>query len=54
MKKIETLARAMEVESKKAKREAATREKDSALAKVEDKIRSTNSSKRLALFQESS
>lgn len=49
MKKIETLARAMEVESKKAKREAAVRDKDSALTKLEEKMKSTNASKRLAL-----
>lgn len=49
MKRIETLARAIEVESKKVKREAAIREKDSALAKLDEKIRSPNSSKRLHL-----
>ncbi|CAA0818012.1 Microtubule-associated protein 70-5 [Striga hermonthica] len=48
MKKIETLTRAIEVESKKMKREAAIREKDSSLIKSDEKIRSTNSSKRLA------
>ncbi|KAL1559989.1 hypothetical protein AAHA92_10262 [Salvia divinorum] len=46
MKKVETLARAIEVESKKIKREAAIREKDSALVKLDEKIRSPNSSKR--------
>ncbi|PIN18609.1 hypothetical protein CDL12_08712 [Handroanthus impetiginosus] len=46
MKKIETLTRAIEVESKKMKREAAIREKDSTLTKVEEKIRNTNSAKR--------
>lgn len=49
MKKVETLARAIEVESKKTKREAAMREKDSALAKLDEKMRSTNSSKRLVV-----
>ncbi|KAG8385865.1 hypothetical protein BUALT_Bualt03G0089600 [Buddleja alternifolia] len=39
MKKIETLNRAIEVESKKMKREAAIREKDSTLIKVDEKIR---------------
>ncbi|GFP80500.1 microtubule-associated protein 70-5, partial [Phtheirospermum japonicum] len=48
MKKIETLTRAIEVESKKMKREAAIREKDSNLIKTDEKIRNTNSSKRLA------
>lgn len=48
MKKIGTLAKALEVESKKVKREAAIREKDSALTKVDEKMRNTNSSKRLA------
>ncbi|KAG6416432.1 hypothetical protein SASPL_123862 [Salvia splendens] len=46
MKKVETLARAIEVESKKIKREAAIREKDSALVKLDEKKRSPNSSKR--------
>ena len=46
MKKVETLARAIEVESKKIKREAAIREKDSALVKLDEKTRSPNSSKR--------
>lgn len=50
IKKVETLARAIEVESKKIKREAAIREKDSALVKLDEKIRSPNSSKRLALL----
>ncbi|KAL3850958.1 hypothetical protein ACJIZ3_012840 [Penstemon smallii] len=39
MKKVETLTRAMEVESKKMKREAATREKNSTSIKADDKIR---------------
>ncbi|KAL3820833.1 hypothetical protein ACJIZ3_006738 [Penstemon smallii] len=47
MKKIETLTRAIEVELKKTKREAAIREKDSTTSlKVDDKIRNKNSSKR--------
>lgn len=50
MKKIGTLAKALEVESKKVKREAAIREKDSALTKVDEKMRNTNSSKRLAIY----
>lgn len=51
MKKVDTLIKSFEVESKKMKREAAIREKDSASAKVDDKKnRNTNSSKRLVLF----
>ncbi|KAL7130456.1 hypothetical protein ABFS83_13G135400 [Erythranthe nasuta] len=46
MKKIDTLTRAVEVESKKMKREAAIRDKDSTLVKVDEKIRNTNSTKR--------
>ncbi|KAK4485178.1 hypothetical protein RD792_007791 [Penstemon davidsonii] len=47
MKKIETLTRAIEVELKKTRREAAIREKDSTTSlKVDDKIRNKNSSKR--------
>lgn len=46
MKKIGTLAKALEVESKKVKREAAIREKDSALTKS----RNTDSSKRFAIY----
>ncbi|KAL6546859.1 hypothetical protein OROMI_022580 [Orobanche minor] len=43
MKKIETLTRTMELESKKMKKEAAIREKDSTLIKADEKIRNTNS-----------
>ncbi|KAL6520464.1 hypothetical protein OROHE_017052 [Orobanche hederae] len=43
MKKIETLTRTMELESKKMKREAAISEKDSTLIKADEKIRNTNS-----------
>lgn len=50
MKKIDTLNRAIEVESRKMKREAATREKDSTIIKADEKIRITNSSKRLAII----
>ncbi|KAL2495625.1 Microtubule-associated protein 70-5 [Forsythia ovata] len=39
MKKTETLTRALEVESKKIKRETTIREKDSVLVKVDNKIR---------------
>ncbi|KAL3627280.1 hypothetical protein CASFOL_028643 [Castilleja foliolosa] len=46
MKKIETLTRAIEVESKKMKREAAIRDKDSTFIKTDEKIRNINSSKR--------
>ncbi|KAL8033012.1 hypothetical protein ABFX02_13G135600 [Erythranthe guttata] len=46
MKKIDTLTRAVEVESKKMKREAAIRDKDSTVVKVDEKIRNTNSTKR--------
>lgn len=46
MKKIGTLSKALEVESKKVKREAAIREKDSALTKS----RNTDSSKRFAIY----
>ncbi|XP_022880320.1 microtubule-associated protein 70-5-like [Olea europaea var. sylvestris] len=45
-KKVETLLRAMQIESKKTKREAAIRETDLVSAKGNDKIRKTNSSKR--------
>ncbi|KAK4491890.1 hypothetical protein RD792_002671, partial [Penstemon davidsonii] len=44
MKKVDTLTRAIEVESKKMKREAATREKNSTSIKADDKIRNANSS----------
>ncbi|KAM7525303.1 hypothetical protein LguiA_015205 [Lonicera macranthoides] len=49
MKKVDTLIKSFEVESKKMKREAAIREKDSASAKADDnkKNRNTNSSKRV-------
>ncbi|KAL7244430.1 hypothetical protein ACSBR1_016641 [Camellia fascicularis] len=49
MKKVDTLTKAFEVESKKMKREAATREKESVLVKMEDnkKIRNTDSLKRV-------
>ncbi|KAL6567558.1 hypothetical protein OROGR_001226 [Orobanche gracilis] len=43
MKKIETLTRTMELKSKKTKREAEIREKDSTLIKADEKIRNTNS-----------
>lgn len=46
MKKIETLSKAIQIESKKTKREAAIRETDLVSAKGDDKIRKTNSSKR--------
>ncbi|KAL2473542.1 Microtubule-associated protein 70-5 [Forsythia ovata] len=46
VKKIETLSKAIQIESKKTKREAAIRETDSVSAKVDDKTRKTNSSKR--------
>ncbi|KAK2994736.1 hypothetical protein RJ640_000137 [Escallonia rubra] len=50
MKKVDTLVKALEVESKKVKKEAATREQDAASAQVDDnkKNRKTNSSKRVA------
>ncbi|KAK2978528.1 hypothetical protein RJ640_010174 [Escallonia rubra] len=50
MKKVDTLVKALEVESKKVKKEAATREQDAASAQVDDnkKNRKTNSSKRAA------
>ncbi|MCD7451710.1 hypothetical protein HAX54_013093 [Datura stramonium] len=43
MKKIETLNKAIEVESRKMKREAAIREKDSVSTKIDDNARSRNS-----------
>lgn len=49
LKKIEALTKAMEVESKKMKREAAARDKEMMLAKSEDnkqKNRNTNVSRR--------
>lgn len=48
IKKVDTLIKALEVESKKMKREAAAREKNSTSEKLDDnkKIRNTNSSKR--------
>ncbi|KAK3022638.1 hypothetical protein RJ639_045404 [Escallonia herrerae] len=48
MKKVDTLVKALEVESKKVKKEAATREQDAASAQVDNnkKNRKTNSSKR--------
>jgi hypothetical protein len=47
MKKVDTLTKAIEVESKKMKREAATREKESVSAKMDDnkKIKNESSSK---------
>lgn len=49
MKKIETLNKAIEVESRKMKKEAAIREKDSATAtKTDDNARSGNSLTRSA------
>lgn len=50
MKKTETLAKAIEVESRKIKREAAIREKDYIPTKVDDKLRNPNPSKRLEIF----
>lgn len=48
MKKVDALTKAMEVESKRLKREAAAREKEAASAKPDDnrKNRVINSSKR--------
>ncbi|KAK2994739.1 hypothetical protein RJ640_000140 [Escallonia rubra] len=48
-KKVDTLVKALEVESKNVKKEAATREQDAASAQVDDnkKNRKTNSSKRV-------
>lgn len=43
MKKIETLNKAIEVECRKMKREAAIREKDSVSTKPDDNTRSRNS-----------
>lgn len=49
MKKVDALTKAMEVESKRMKREAIARDKEAAAAKVDDnkKNRTINSSKRL-------
>lgn len=49
MKKVDALTKAMEVESKKMKREAVARDKEAAAAKVDDnkKNRTISSSKRL-------
>lgn len=49
MKKVDALTKAMEVESKKMKREAVARDKEAAAAKVNDnkKNRTISSSKRL-------
>lgn len=51
-KKVDALTKAMEVEWKKMKREAAAREKEFASIKSDDKrkIRSSNSSKRFCDF----
>lgn len=48
MKKVEALAKSMEVESKRLKRDAAAREREAASAKLDDnrKNRVINSSKR--------
>ena len=48
MKKVDKLTKSIEVESKKLKREAVTKEKESVSAKMDDnkKIRSTTPSKR--------
>lgn len=48
MKKVEALAKAMEVESKRVKREAAAREREAASAKIDGngKNRVVNSAKR--------
>ncbi|XP_073128904.1 microtubule-associated protein 70-5 isoform X2 [Henckelia pumila] len=46
IKKTETLAKAIEVESRKIKREAAIREKDSTPTKVDAKLRNPNPSKK--------
>ena len=48
MKKVDTLTKAIEVEAKKLKREAVTKEKESVSAKMDDikKIRNTTPSKR--------
>ncbi|XP_075478602.1 microtubule-associated protein 70-5-like [Primulina tabacum] len=49
MKKTETLAKAIEVESRKIKREAAIREKDSMLTKVDDKLRNPNTASKRSM-----
>lgn len=48
MRKVDTLSKAIEVESKKIKREAAAREKEAISTKADEnkKIRNTDSSKR--------
>jgi hypothetical protein len=50
MKKVDALTKAMEVEWKKMKREAAAREKEASSIKADDnrKNRNTNSSKRFS------
>lgn len=52
MKKVDALTKAMEVEWKKMKKEAAAREKEGSSTKSDDnrKHRSTNSSKRFCNF----
>ena len=45
-KKIETLAKALEMEYKRTKREATRKDKSSISTKVDDKIRNMNSSRR--------
>lgn len=53
MKKVDALTKAMEVESKRMKREAAAREKEAATVKVVDnkKSRAITSSKRYYVLQ---
>ncbi|XP_073028944.1 microtubule-associated protein 70-5 [Primulina eburnea] len=53
MKKTETLAKAIEVGSRKIKREAAIREKDSMPTKVDDKLRNPNTSKKVHVMNAS-
>lgn len=49
MKKVDALTKSIEIESKKVKREAAAREKEATMVKLDEtrRIRSTSTSRRL-------